>query len=110
MKIDLKACSYEGRWFDFEDCRLKVRPCPESMADVVVQDGALVVAGNRQAKIFCYCLEDWEKVADADGKPIVCTDEVKKKIFDFDLGGGMVAFVLQKARELKLGREALEKN
>lgn len=108
MKIDLNKASYEGKWFDFGESRLKIRPYPLSRTDVAFKDGAMVFSGDASLEMFIYCLTEWEQVVDADGKPLKLTADVKKKIYDFGLGSitedekveTLSGFVLKKARSM----------
>jgi hypothetical protein len=86
MKIDLNKASYDGKWFDFGEARLKIRPYPMSRTDTTIKDGAMVFLGDASMEMFTYCLTEWEGVVDADGKPLNLTIDVKKKIYDFKLG------------------------
>ncbi|MEN6623601.1 MAG: hypothetical protein ABFD50_18905 [Smithella sp.] len=86
MKIDLTKVSYDAKWFDFGDARLKIRPFPMSQQDVAIKDGAIIMTGDNGQKRFVYCLTEMENVPGADGKPLPCTSEVKKTIYDFRLG------------------------
>lgn len=104
MIIDMAKISYEGRWYDFGDGRLKIRPYPMSKSNVIIKDGAMIISGDESCEMFQYCLVEWERVQDAEGKDLKPTNEVKKKIYDFKLGeaGGqsMSGFVLVTARAL----------
>jgi len=86
MKIELDKVSYDGRWVDHGEARLKIRPYPKSMADVILKDGGVVISGGNSFEMFSYCLQDWDGVSDADAKPLKLSPAVKKKIFDFQLG------------------------
>ena len=117
MKIDLNRASYDGKWFDFGEARLKIRPYPMSRTDVAFKDGAVVFSGDASLDIFTYCLTEWEGVVDADGGPLRLTPDVKKKIYDFKLGRAvneagieepLSDFVLRTARTLtdEIGADA----
>lgn len=114
MKIDLNKVSYDGKWFDHGDARVKIRPYPASRSDVAIKDGAMIFAGDAGFDMFSYCLEAWEGVSDADGKELKLSPEIKKKVFDFGLGSvdglTLSAFVIQKARQLSADIEADAKN
>jgi hypothetical protein len=111
FKIDFTDLSYDARWYEFGEsgARLKIRPYPLSQAVTVIQDGGLRISGAEQCRLFKHCLVAWEGVVGADEKPLPCTDEVKQKIYDFNLGG-LAAFVLAKDREFRQAKDALEKN
>lgn len=104
MKIDLNKASYEGKWFDFGESRLKIRPYPLSRTEVTFKDGAVVFGGAAAMDMFVYCLTEWEGVVDAEGKSLKLTEDVKKKIYDFKLGrmddDTLSDFVLKTARVL----------
>jgi hypothetical protein len=115
MKIDLGKVSYEGKWFDFGEARLKIRPYPASRTDVAFKDGAMIFSGEAANDMFDYCLEAWETVSDIDGKAIKMTRAVKKQVYDFRLGKTTMAdgteevmsdFVLKTARALMVEIEA----
>ena len=117
FKIDFTNLSYDPKWYDFQDAaggviqgvRLKIRPYPLSMASFTVRDGDLVFSQAEQCKIFKHALVGWEGVVGPDEKPLPCADEVKQKIFDFDLGG-ISGFVLAKVREFREALDKTEKN
>ena len=110
MILDIDKISYEARWFDFQDGRLKIRPYPASMNDITIKVGkGMIFSGEESLKMFEYCLIDWEGIVGADDKPIPCTDEVKRKVYDFQMGG-ISAFVLTKVREFDTVKESAEGN
>jgi len=108
MKIDLNKASYDGKWFDFGEARLKIRPYPMSRTDVAFKDGAVVFSGDASMDMFTYCMVEWEGVVDADGQPLKLTPDVKKKLYDFKLGKADIDgaetnlsdFVLRTARSM----------
>lgn len=104
MKIDLSKASYDGRWYEFGESRLKIRPYPLSRADVALKDGAVVFSGDASMDMFSYCLTEWEGVVGADGTVLKLTPDVKKKLYDFKLGrvdeDSLPDFVLRTARAL----------
>ena len=119
MEVNIIGCSYEGKWFDFGNAKLKIRPCPASRQNFGVKDGVVVFLGADSFDKFKYALEAWEGyVTVGDHKPIELTDEVKKKVFDFRLGATEIDgekfviadFVLRKADELVTQVVADEKN
>jgi len=119
MKLDLAKISYDGRWFDFGESRLKIRPYPASRTDVAFKDGAVLLSGDAGHDMFAYCLEAWEGVTGADDKPLKLTPAVKKQVYDFRLGKSLAAdgteetiadFVLRTARTLTAEIETDTKN
>lgn len=104
MKINIAKASYDGRWFEFGEARLKVRPYPNSRRDITIKSGAVILSGDAGLDMFSYCLTEWDGVIGADETPLELTPEVKKKIYDFRLGcigeESMSDFVLRTAREL----------
>ena len=104
MKLDLNKISYEGKFFDFGESRLKIRPYPMSRMDLVFKEGAMVFSGDASLDMFLYCLTEWENIVDAEGNPLKLTPDVKKKIYDFKLGSvgedSMSEFVLKTARSI----------
>ena len=117
MKLQLEKASYEGRWFDFGDGRLKIRPYPASKSTFAIKDGVVIFFGEQNLDKFTYCLMAWEGM-DAEGKPVELTKEAKRKVYDFRLGkatiGGaeiqMSDFVIQKADEMLAEAQEAEKN
>ena len=119
MKIDLGKVSYDGKWHDFGDARLKIRPYPASRNEVAFKDGAVIFSGAAAWDMFNYCLEAWEAVSDAEGNPIRLTAEVKKQVHDFGLGRATLpdgteqnlsTFVLSAARRITSEIEEDAKN
>ena len=113
MEIDIKAANYEAREEDFGDSKLKIKPFPLSRSDAGLKDGVLILTGENNFKIFNESLESWDIVG-ADGKPLPCTSEVKRKIFDFGMGEvdgeKMSDFVTAKALNRTHKEEAEIKN
>ena len=101
----------EGKWFDFGDGKLKIRPYPASMSNVQANiDGFVVISGEDQLKAFKFCLQEWKNFTDEKtGKDVELTDKVKDYIYNYpDLehdGTGISIFVLQKG---KIAAETLE--
>jgi hypothetical protein len=114
MKLNLEKAAYEGRWFDFADGKLKIRPYPASKTAFAIKDGAFIVYGEQNLEKFIYCLTAWEGITYDDGKPLELTKELKKQIFDFRLCKSgdetMSDFVIQKADELFAEAQGQEKN
>ncbi|MBW2341223.1 MAG: hypothetical protein JRF50_12920 [Deltaproteobacteria bacterium] len=109
MKLDVTDLTYDPVWFDLGDARLNIRPFPASKSDVIFRNGSLVISGENQYEIFSYCLVDWENVVGADNKPLPCTDEVKQKVYDFQMGG-IPLFVLKIVRGFDKRKADQEKN
>ena len=109
MKLDFTNLSYDGKWYDFNDSKLKIRFFPSSLTNVIVRDGHQLISGLDQRQAFLYCLQDWKNVLGADGKPVKCTDEVKEKVFDFRMAG-IPDFVINKSMILQAEKEGQEKN
>lgn len=119
MKLNLAKVSYDGKWFDFGESKLKIRPYPASRAEVAFKDGARIYSGDAAWDMFSYCLEAWDQVTDAEGKALKLTSEVKKQVYDFRLGETTLPdgselpisdFVLMTARKLTGEIEADAKN
>lgn len=121
MDLNISGVSYEGKWFDFGDGRLKIRPYPASKTNFIFKDGGAVLSGEQGFEKFNYCLESWEGFVAKDDeakKPIELTEDVKRKVFDFRLGSikdgdqeiTMPDFVFARADELLKGIVAAEKN
>lgn len=109
MKLKITDLSYESKWYAFEDAELEIRPYPFSQANVIVKDGAMVISGEEQCKIFKYCLTGWKRITDADGQPIPLTEEIKQKVYDFRLAG-IADFVIAKTWEFRSQTGELAKN
>jgi hypothetical protein len=105
MQIDFSKITYDGKWYNAETGEeqepteegqfLKVRQRPNSMSNVYMKDGAMVLKGDEVCENFVYCLMDCRGYTDGAGKNLKLTDEMKRKIFDFEdrLQTGMVAAV-----------------
>jgi len=110
MELDINKCTYDGQWFDFGNGRLKIKPYPASKQDISFSGNTITFSGKQTFDRFCYCLVEWDKFSTPapENKPIALTDEVKKKVFDFNLGAEKVddvvmtipEFVTMKAKEL----------
>lgn len=120
MELKISKISYDARLFDYgtTGAKLKIRPYPASKNNFIFrQGGGMVLSGENSFDKFAHCLVDWEGFGE-DGKPIPLTDEVKKKVFDFQIGKTTIdgeeitlsAFVIQKADELAAEMGELEKN
>lgn len=113
MKIDIKTADYEAREENFGGSKLMIKPFPLSKSDAGLKDGVLILTGENNFKIFDESLESWDIVG-ADDKPLPCTSEVKRKIFDFGLGEvdreKMSDFVIAKALNRTHKKEAEIKN
>jgi hypothetical protein len=111
MQFSVTDLSYDGKWYRFsDDVELKIRPFPLRMGKVLLQDGALVFSQKEQCAVFEHSLEAWKGVVGSDGEVLPCTEEVKRKIFDFRLAPDLVQFVVNKAREFLSAKETQEKN
>ena len=115
MQLDFSDISYEPRVYDFEEgSRLKIQPYPLSLANTVIENEQVVLTGKGQFSEFNYSLVDWEGVTDINGNPIPCSEEIKKKIYDFRLSNPLfqklVAFVLQKNAKVEQIKDEAEKN
>lgn len=114
MKIDMGKVSYDGRWYDHGEARLKIRPYPLSRAEVAFRDGSVIISGDASWDMFDYCLIEWENVTGADGAPLKLNTQIKKQIYDFRLGKidgvGISDFVLAQGRKLTQEVEEDTKN
>jgi len=110
MKLDFTDLSYDPKWHDFGDARLEIRPYPSSLGNLLIRDKAVVISGKDRCEVFKYCLTGWERVIGADGKPLPCTNEVKQKLFDFNLNPELIMFVMEKSRQFEEAKEEEEKN
>src|SRR5512139_1984922 len=109
MRLDVTGLSYEARWYPFKGARLHIRPYPASEADIAFREGGIVLTGKQMWAKFNYSLVGWDGIEGADGKPLPCTEETKRMVFDFDLAG-IPVFVLNTVRSWEEAKEAEEKN
>lgn len=119
MELDLDKPSYEGRWVDFGNGRLKIRAYPASKQNFITKDGNIIFLGEQTLDKFKYCLMDWDNyVKTGTQEKIILTDEVKKRLYDFRLGQAVIDgkemtisdFVILKADELFREMTEAEKN
>ncbi len=109
MKLDFLEISYEAKDYKFGDATLTIRPLILTRTNLILNDDGMAIKGQARFDDFNFCLTAWKNVADENGKDLPCTEEVKKKVFDFGLGG-ISNFVLETARVLKAQKEDQEKN
>lgn len=109
MKIDIDALTAEPGWHDFNGARFLIKPLLLSETNFKMQDGGIVISGQDHLKIFMDCLKDWEGVVDQNGQPLACTAKVKRKVFDFSLGG-IAGFVVAEAQKFEKAKGEQEKN
>lgn len=109
MKLDISELTYEAKDYEFDGATLSIRPLIMSRQKSIINDEGLTIKGENRFEDFNYCLVGWKGVTDANGEDLPCTEEIKKKVFDFGLGG-IATFVLEKARVFKEEKEDLEKN
>jgi len=119
MELNLDKLSYDGKWFDFGNGRLKIRPYPTSEQNFVVKDGNIIFLGEQSLEKFKYCFEGWDNyVKKGTTDKIILDDVVKKKLYDFRVGKTMIGekelsisdFVILKADEMMKETQAAEKN
>jgi len=115
MKIDFTGCDYEAKTYDYADgVTLKIRSFPATEASVRFRDGAQEISGRDMFRQFDHCLTGWSGVVGADDKPLPCTSEVKRQVFDFrnanDNFGALVDFVAVTVAKLGRAEEDTEKN
>ena len=105
MKLEISDLSYEAKDYEFGDATLTIRPLILTQTNLVMNEDGITVKGQARFEEFNY----WKNVVDEKGKDLPCTDEIKKKVFDFGLGG-ISNFVLETARVFKAQKEDQEKN
>lgn len=111
MKLEMDKFSYEGKEYEYaygeDTCKLTVRPYPESTENTIGfgLDGTIK---RDNWKRFNYCLTKWDVIG-ADDRPLPLTEDVKRKVYDFDIKG-IKTFVLMKINELEAERRDLSKN
>ena len=76
---------------EYEDAVVEIKPLSPRIASEVTKRHTKITfsRGERveetdwikvQQELFCKCVVGWENVCDEEGKPIECTDEMKRKI------------------------------
>lgn len=125
MKVDIGSLSYDYQWFDkkidpddwppeLEDSRLKIRPYPTSKGNWTFREAGVVLSGEEQLKVFMYCLGGWEKIDDADEKPLPFNDRIKKMIFDLAKAdskiGAISTYTMKKSRQFEKQKDDELKN
>lgn len=115
MKIDIQKAYTKPEWFpmdknDKDGPKFKIRPFPASKESYNISGaGDLVLTGKNQLNKFVYCLMEWKNVEDAKGVSIAISDEIKRIVFEAQLGG-ISKFVLMKVAEMDVARSADTKN
>ena len=109
MKIFMSKSSYGAEWYDYEGCRLKIKPYPMGRVDFANKDGATIFSSEERFKMFDYSLVAWEGVVDEDGAALLLTKQVKKQVFEYRLGG-ISDFVLETSTQVRTKIEEQEKN
>jgi len=109
MQLDLSKVNWEGKWFDYNGSRLKIRPRPRSQTKFIMREDGILFSGPERLETFKYCLVEWENVVDQDDSPIPLTDAIKVQLFESG-AGGISDFVLEKNLELFSQMASLEKN
>lgn len=119
MELNLDKISYDGKWFDFGNGRLKIRTYPVSKQNFVMKDGNIIFLGEQSFDKFKHCLVDWDNYVKAGTEEkIILTEEVKRKVYDFRIGLTAIDdkelsisdFVITKADELFKEMVEAEKN
>jgi len=98
MKLNTKVD--KGEWYDYTAttsgtdvaASFRVRPFPYSFIEANTEDIVKELWNH-----FKYCLVDWKDVTDTNDKPLKCTDENKKAVFDYS--EDVREFVFSKSRE-----------
>jgi len=120
MKLDIGALSYDPVWYDFETGEptsdkeegktyIQVKPAPFSEQQIILRDGDMVLDGKTLCATFKKACTAWKGINGANGEPLPCTDAVKQKVYDFQLGG-ISNFVIRKCWEFMETKETDEKN
>lgn len=120
MELNLKNLTYDAIWYDHtnvpdwpyeQDVRLKIKTYPLSRSNITWRNGAMIMDGGNQLQAFLESLVDFEGIVDAAG-PLQCTEEVKRKIYDFRQGRpvSISSVVLAIAQGLRERVEDAEKN
>lgn len=77
----------EGKWVDYLDMRLLIRPFPASAFPFTISS-ADMKSGEYFWTITKACLMGWENVNDVDGNPIEFNEENKRLLYDYVEGVG----------------------
>ena len=101
MKLDLTSLSFDPKWYDYEtleeigsaDTEVNAKPAlfvriyPLSESTLFFRGGKTLIEGSEQLRKFTYCLQGLRGFTDVNNKPLECTDENKKLIFEFAMAG-----------------------
>lgn len=97
IKIDKNKSNKQ--WFEYsEGVEFLIKPFPLSERALSPSNSNITEILIKQAM---YCLQDWKGVVDSEDKPIKCSDENKKFIFDFS--HDIVIWVCEKSHEMNNG-------
>lgn len=114
MKLDFTGLSMDAQWhthkFEDMECELEIEPYPREFRTFgITSDGNLLISGKEQKKIFMRSLKNARGLTDAADKEISLTEEIKEKIFDFQMLGIPNAVIVA-ATGFNLQKEAAETN
>ena len=114
MKLDFTGLSMDAKWhpYKYEDmeCELEIEPYPRDLRNFgMTPDGNLLISGKEQKKIFMRSLKNARNLTGADDKDIKLTEEIKEKIFDYQMLG-IPNFVITESTGFNLQKEEAEKN
>jgi len=126
MQFDFDVQSYEAKRFDKDtdpdwpypdEMFLDIKPYPNSMANIILDDGGIRLTGADKLKAFDYCLAGFGGVVGKNDKPVACSQENKKFMFDFNFGMDaengippISTYVLNKSRDFHLQKRDALKN
>ena len=114
MKLDFIGLTMDAQWhtYKYEDmeCELEIEPYPRELRNFgMTPDGNLLISGKEQKKIFMHSLKNARNLTDAAGKEISLTEDIKEKIFDFQMLG-IPNFVITESAGFNFQKEGSEKN
>lgn len=90
----------KGKWITHpEDKEVQVRIRPFSLFSFTKIPTEENVDMSQFWGIFNYCVLDWKGFVDSNDKPMKCTEENKRIVFDYDQD--IILFVVNEASEMR---------
>jgi len=114
MKLDFTGLTIKAQWHTYKidnmQCELEIEPYPqEEMNFIITPESNILISGKEQKKVFMRSLKRARYLTDADDNPLQLTEEIKEKIFAFQMSG-IPAFVISKSFDFNRKKEEAEKN
>ena len=125
MRLDFGSVTYSGKWYRYPDGEqveatddegvfIKIRMHPMSRSKMTMTTRGPLLDGQDHRDIFCYSFEKQRGMVGGDDKPLPekLGDDVKRKIYDFNMGDPVPLpnFVLPIAQRLEQQKQDAEKN